>query len=84
MITPVKTGKSQEVRADIELQVRHTVEQIIADVAREGEPAVRRYSAQFDQWNPPSFQLTASTAVWASGTGAFARRFREMKPKFTR
>ena len=59
MITPVKTGKSQEVRADIELQVRHTVEQIIADVAREGEPAVRRYSAQFDQWNPPSFQLTA-------------------------
>lgn len=59
MIRNIKAGKSQEIRQEIDLQVRATVEQIIADVAREGETAVRRYSEKFDQWSPTSFRLAA-------------------------
>ena len=36
-------------------EIRDTVAQILADVEREGEAAVRRYSQRFDSWDPPSF-----------------------------
>jgi sulfopropanediol 3-dehydrogenase len=38
--------------------VRDTVTQIIRDVEREGEAAVRRYSERFDGWNPESFRVS--------------------------
>lgn len=42
-------------------EVRATVSQIISDVEREGETAVRRYSERFDNWNPPMFRVDQAT-----------------------
>jgi sulfopropanediol 3-dehydrogenase len=58
MIKHLKTGKSVEAKAEIDSQVRSTVEGIIADVERRGDAAVRMYSEKFDKWNPPSLRLT--------------------------
>src|SRR5471030_372064 len=58
MIRYLKTPKPVEAQAEIAAQVRDTVEQIIANVARNGDAAVRDYSKQFDQWSPVSFRLT--------------------------
>ncbi len=58
MIKYLKKGKSVEAKAEIDTQVRTTVEGIIADIERRGEAAVRSYSEKFDQWNPASFRLT--------------------------
>jgi len=37
--------------------VRDTVEQIIDDIRRRGDDAVRELSAKFDKWEPESFRL---------------------------
>ena len=58
MISHLKQGKSAEARAEIDSQVRGTVENIIADVERRGDAAVRMYSEKFDKWNPPSLRLS--------------------------
>lgn len=58
MIRNLKSGKPQAVREEIDNQIRTTVEKIIADIGHGGEQAVRLYSEQFDQWNPPSFRLS--------------------------
>ena len=39
------------------LSVRETVTQVIAEVRRRGDAAVREYSEKFDRWSPPSFRL---------------------------
>ena len=39
-------------------EVRSTVSQIISDVEREGESAIRRYSERFDNWSPESFRVS--------------------------
>ncbi len=44
-------------------EIRDTVSRVIADIEREGMPAVRRYSQQFDDWNPPSFYLSPQTVA---------------------
>ena len=58
MIKHLKIGKSVEAKAEIDGQVRATVENIIADVEQRGDAAVRMYSEKFDKWNPPSLRLT--------------------------
>jgi len=58
MIKYLKKGKSVEAKAEIDAQVRNTVESIIADVQKRGEAAVREYSQKFDKWNPPSLRLS--------------------------
>lgn len=58
MITPLKKGKTVEVRAELNDQVRVTVTQIIRDIEERKEAAVREYSEKFDKWNPPSLRLT--------------------------
>jgi len=58
MIRYLKTSKPVEAQAEIAAQVRATVEQIIADVASNGDAAVREYSKKFDHWSPVSFRLT--------------------------
>lgn len=58
MIRYLKTSKPVEAQAEIASQVRDTVEQIIANVARNGDAAVREYSKKFDNWAPVSFRLT--------------------------
>ncbi|MDH3470933.1 MAG: histidinol dehydrogenase [Acidimicrobiia bacterium] len=59
MVEHVKrpTKQPQEVTDEI----RSTVSTIIADVAREGTTAVRRYSEKFDDWSPPTFRVPATT-----------------------
>jgi sulfopropanediol 3-dehydrogenase len=59
MIRQIKTGQPPAVKAESSLQVRHTVETIIADIAARGEQAVREYSEKFDKWAPPRFRLSA-------------------------
>lgn len=38
-------------------EVADTVAQVISDVGANGDEAVRRYSARFDNWSPPTFRL---------------------------
>ncbi|EJM69358.1 histidinol dehydrogenase [Pseudomonas sp. GM49] len=58
MIRYLKKSKPVEAQAEIASQVRETVEQIIANVARNGDAAVREYSKKFDKWEPATFRLT--------------------------
>jgi sulfopropanediol 3-dehydrogenase len=43
-----------------DLEVKQTVERIIADIGKRGDSAVRELSAQFDRWSPASFRLSES------------------------
>ncbi len=54
----LKTGISKEKSQAVDAGVRKTVEDIIADVARRGDAAVRELSMKFDKWSPPSFRLS--------------------------
>jgi sulfopropanediol 3-dehydrogenase len=47
-------------------EIRSTVSTIIADVAREGTTAVRRYSEKFDNWSPPTFRVPAELIATAA------------------
>jgi sulfopropanediol 3-dehydrogenase len=47
-------------------EIRDTVSEILTAVEREGEAAVRRYSARFDGWSPPSFRVTPDQIHTAS------------------
>jgi sulfopropanediol 3-dehydrogenase len=53
----LKTGITDEARADADSKVRAVVEGIIADVEARGDAAVRDYSQKFDAWSPASFRL---------------------------
>jgi sulfopropanediol 3-dehydrogenase len=57
MITYLKTAAHEPQAADP--KVRELVSQILLDVEREGERAVRRYSERFDGWTPERFVLRA-------------------------
>lgn len=54
----LKTGITKEEAAEVEIEVRRTVEQILADIEERGSVAVREYSQKFDNWSPESFQLS--------------------------
>src|SRR5665213_2998152 len=58
MIQHLKSGQSAAMKAESTLQVRNTVEAILADIAANGEKAVRQYSEKFDKWSPPSQRCT--------------------------
>ncbi len=58
MIQYLKKGKPAEAKAELNSQVRTTVEEIIQNIEARGEAAVREYSEKFDKWNPPSLRLT--------------------------
>lgn len=58
MIRYLKQSKPAEAQAEIATTVRDTVEEIIANVAKNGDAAVREYSSKFDKWAPNSFRLT--------------------------
>ncbi|HEX8544626.1 MAG TPA: histidinol dehydrogenase [Pseudomonas sp.] len=58
MIRYLKTGKPIEHKAELNAQVRDTVEQIIQAIEQRGEAAVREYSEKFDRWNPTSLRLS--------------------------
>ena len=54
----LKTSKPQEVKAQINAQVRDTVSAILDNIASRGDAAVREYSEKFDKWAPASFRLS--------------------------
>jgi sulfopropanediol 3-dehydrogenase len=58
VIRTLKTGRTQEAKADASAEVRSAVESILADVAARGDDAVRHYSESFDGWTPEGFVLT--------------------------
>src|ERR1700737_2603902 len=51
----IKSGKHRLFENDPETAV--TVSQMLLDLEKNGMDAVRKYSAQFDDWNPPDFAL---------------------------
>ena len=57
MIRYLKSGAPAEVVATLDASVRGRVEAMLAEIQREGDSAVRRYSQQLDHWDPPSFRL---------------------------
>ena len=58
MVTYLKTGRSGEEVATQDARVRKTVEDILGEISRRGDGALREYSEKFDDWNPASFRLT--------------------------
>jgi sulfopropanediol 3-dehydrogenase len=58
MIRYLKRGASATALAEADAKVRSTVEGILKDVQAKGDAAVRRYSQQFDQWDPADFTLS--------------------------
>lgn len=54
----LKSGTETSVLESITAQVEETVKAILADVKREGETAVRRYSEKLDKYNPEAFKLS--------------------------
>jgi len=53
-----KTSKSATDRAADDAKVRTEAEEILADIERRGDAAVRDLSAMFDSYSPESFRLT--------------------------
>jgi sulfopropanediol 3-dehydrogenase len=57
-VQTIKAGQPAATKADLNAQVRATVEAILADIETHGDAAVRDYSAKFDKWSPESFRLS--------------------------
>ena len=54
----LKTGLSDDARADADAKVRRTVEEVLANIEARGDAAVREYSERFDGWSPAGFRLS--------------------------
>ncbi|MEO8165009.1 MAG: histidinol dehydrogenase, partial [Betaproteobacteria bacterium] len=53
----LKTGISAEQDAADVAKVRRTVEDILADIEKRGDAAVRELSKKFDNWSPENFRM---------------------------
>lgn len=58
MIKVIKSGISAEAVADMDAQVKATVETTLKDIETRGDAAVRELSEKFDNWSPESFRLS--------------------------
>ncbi|MDB5506423.1 MAG: hisD [Devosia sp.] len=54
----LKRGKDAEYRADADRKVRATVEEILGDIEKRGDAAVRDLSRKFDNWDRAEFRLS--------------------------
>ncbi len=54
----LKSGKPIAERSQDDLEVRHSVEAILADIEARGDHAVREMSEKFDRFSPASFRLS--------------------------
>jgi len=61
VLTVLKSAVPTESVAAANEQVSEIVRNIIGDVRRRGDVAVREYSERFDHWAPPSFLLDAAS-----------------------
>jgi sulfopropanediol 3-dehydrogenase len=59
-VTHLKRAKPEAERAADDAGVRATVEAILAEIAAEGDAAVRRLASRFDRYAPASFRLSES------------------------
>src|SRR5687768_17782006 len=53
-----KKGKSETDLKNEDSKVRETVQNMIRAIEAEGDAAVRKYSASFDNWSPGNFRLS--------------------------
>ena len=53
----VKTAPGRSSQGQSQIELRKTVESLIADIEARGETAVREMSARFDGWDPARFRL---------------------------
>jgi sulfopropanediol 3-dehydrogenase len=60
MITHLKRGRSDSERTQDDTRIRANVEDILSDIERNGDPAVRALSEKFDSYSPASFRLSES------------------------
>ena len=60
MVRHLKTAQGSATRADADIEVRTTVERILAQIEQHGDPAVLELSEKFDDWSPESFRLSES------------------------
>ncbi|MGR8950786.1 MAG: histidinol dehydrogenase, partial [Gammaproteobacteria bacterium] len=58
MVKYLKHGKPQNEREQDNAKIRLAVEQLLENIERRGDEAIREYSQQFDNWNPDSFALS--------------------------
>ena len=65
MATHLKRRIAQDVTDEIDRKVRHTVEEILADVKQRGDAAVREYSEKFDKWTPKKLSKADIEAIMA-------------------
>ena len=56
----IKEGKSENEIIEADAKVRNTVENILSDVSKRGDKAVRELSIKFDNYEPESFILSQS------------------------
>ena len=54
----VKTAPGRSGQGQSQIELRKTVEGLIADIEERGEAAIRDMSERFDNWNPETFRLT--------------------------
>jgi sulfopropanediol 3-dehydrogenase len=54
----LKRGRNAAEVAEADAKVRATVEGILLDIEKRGDPAVKELSAKFDQWEPSEFRLS--------------------------
>lgn len=57
MIRYIKKGRDVQALAAADAKVRGIVEDLIGNVLKRGDAAVREYSKKFDNWDPTSFRL---------------------------
>jgi sulfopropanediol 3-dehydrogenase len=67
MARHLKRGMDASAIKAADAKVRETVEGILAEIEARGEEAVRELSHKFDNWAPPSFQLTPQEIERAIG-----------------
>ena len=58
MITYLKKGKSDAAVAEADAKVQGIVEEILVDIEKRGDVAVRELSEKFDGYAPERFQLS--------------------------
>jgi len=58
MIEYLKRGRDAALRAEDQAKVRATVENILADIEKRGDEAIRELSAKFDNWDRDDYRLT--------------------------
>ena len=65
MATHLKRRIAKEVTDELDRKVRKTVEDILDDVRKRGDAAIREYSEKFDKWAPKKLAQAEIDAILA-------------------